>query len=652
MPVILVAVALLWVPGGLLAAGLGAGRWPSIALAPALTTSLTAVGGIVCGVLHVRWDLASMLVVLLVLPAAVLLVRLLLVRAVPVRPSARPPRGRRQHPGGLQAPAAPVREIVIGGAIAAAVAAATVVRGLAHPGDFPQQPDTIYHLGIVRYLLDTGSISSLTADGFNFPQEPSFYPAAFHGVAASLVLLTHAPGIIAVQCLLLVTAALVWPVGLMFLMTTVFPGNRPLVLVSGALASAIPGFPFLLSVWGPVWPLEYGYALIPAVLAVVALGLSQAFGGRSWASAAVLLVVALPGMSLAHTSATFAAAVGGFALAAAECWRFAHDPSREASRKPVRRWLPLAVLILAGVAGLLASTAVAPQGMLETSYDRVDVHRAVTGLLSLWAQRRLPFQLGGAAVLVLAVLGVVVAAVRRQGVWLAATWVLFLVLGFLTSFLPGSLTWPLTWPWYNLQVRVQGVAAVYGVPLVAVGVAWLVRAVPVDARPLRRVGRVAVIVVVAGVVALQALGNAYAISRITRFGGTYAWADATKIAALREFSRILPDNAVVAADPWKGGMYLYVVGPEDTLIHTEKSWESDGIRLAAGLDRLRSDPAICAAVHRTGVTHVITGGSTYVTAGARTDDYAGIDDVTVADGFEVVDRAGPYTLWAVPSCQE
>ncbi|WOQ16443.1 DUF6541 family protein [Raineyella sp. W15-4] len=684
VPVILAALALLWIPGTLLAAGLGAGRWPSIALAPVLTTALVAVGGIVCGAAGIHWGLGPLLVVGLGLPLVVLVVRLLLAR---VRPRGVWPR--------LGAPDVPVLEIVVGGGIAAVVAATTVVRGLAHPGDFPQQPDTIYHLGLVRYFLDSGSISSLTADGFNHPSMPSFYPAAFHGLAASLVLLTQAPVIIVVQSLLVVTAAVVWPLGLMFLMGALFPGNRPVVLVSGVLASAIPGFPFLVSVWGPLWPVEYGYALIPAVLAVVGLGLADVFGlshglgpagtsgpshgsgrvqrsgRRSWVSAGLLFLVALPGITLAHPSATYAAAAGGVALAAAACWRYAREPRRTEAEEPMERtgaeepagveeptgktrraawnrWIPLGALVLAVVVGFLVSARVAPAGLRETSYDRVDPPAALIGLVSLWAPRPERYQIAGSAVLVLILLGAVATLVRRRGIWLLPVWGAFMVLGYLTSYQPGSLTWPFTWPWYNLPVRLQGVAAVFGVPLAALGVTWLLRLLSGRLRVLQAV----VIIGVAVVAGVQIRSNASEIAKVTRFGGDYAWVNAGELSALREFSRVLPDDAVVAADPWMGGMFLYLVGPEDTVIHTEKSWGTDVDLMASGLDRVRADPAVCSAVRRERVAYVITGGTPHITAGDSTAAYVGIDDVAAAGGFRVVDRAGPYTLWAVPECPE
>lgn len=625
-PVILAAVALFWIPGSLLGAALGAGRWPSIAMAPVLTTSLISVGGILCGAVGIRWALGPILLFCLLLPAILLLIRLLVKR---------PPR--------LDAPAVRVGEVLAGGAVAALVAIVTVLGGITHPGDIPQQPDAIFHLGAVRYFLDTGSISSLTANGFNAPDAPGFYPAALQGVTATLVVLTNAPIVIAMQAVLLVTAALIWPLGLIFMTGVFFPGQRNLLLVSGALASVIPGFPFLLLVWGPLWPLEFGFAQIPAVVAVLVLGLAQGFGRKSWLSAALLVVATLPGISLAHTSATFAVLVTGFAFAAGQSWRFAHESERG---RGASRWAPLGTLVAGGLAFFYLSTKVASQGMLETSYGRVQGQvQALVDMLILWSPRHSIFPIGGSAVLLLILFGALYALVSRRGASLVVSWAVFMVLGYLTSFLPGSLTWQFTWPWYNLPIRLQGVAAIYGVPLAALGSVWLLH------QMRSRWVATGAVVVLAGIVLVQILMNAFVLAKVYGFGGTYALVNSGEVAALREFSRRMPDNAVVAADPWKGGMFLYVVGPEETLVHTVQSRGVDMDLVAAGLDRVRSDPAVCAAVHRQRVTYAITGGAPYVSAGNQVKAYAGIDAVSTAKGFRVVDRSGPYTLWKVPDCQ-
>lgn len=630
VPVALAALALLWLPGGLLALGLGAGRWSSLALAPVLSTSLVTGAGIVCGLLGVAWGLGPLLSVGIVLPLVVVGGRLVALRSgwwVP-----------RLDPGGI-----PGSQMIVGGAVAAIVAVITILHGVSRPGDLPQQPDVIFHLSLVRHFVDSGSISSLGADVVNEPGSPASYPAAFHGIAATLVLLTGAPVIIAEQAVLFVVAALVWPLGVMFLAWAALGSERHVVLFTGFVASSIAGFPFMLHNWGGVWPLEFGFSLIAPVVGAVALALRPDVRSASWASAALLVIAALPGLTLAHPSASFSAAYGGFAVAIAAAWRWA----REGHRPGWQRWGPLAGLLVAGVAFVLVAAKVAPVGMKETSYDRGELVPQLLGQASLWSPKDDLYQAFGGVVMVLLLVGVARALMRRSGVWLVVCWAGFMLLGLVTRLLPGSATWVLTWPWYNLPVRLQAVAAIFAVPFVALGASWLLQ---LSARRSRLLGGL-VLTVLGVVVAVQLLANATHLSRFYALSGRNAWISEPKAQALTELSKDLPDDAMVAANPVRGTSFLYLLGPEDVLIHTNQSASPDLVEIGTGLDRVLTDPAVCAAVKRERVTYVITGGDPYRDS-PRPDTYGGIDGVSPEEGFVVVDQAGPYTLWKVPDCGE
>ena len=109
------------------------------------------------------------------MPVLVAAVRLAIVRS-----------GRK--PWRLAAPTVEVWQVVVGLAFSLVLASLVMTEGTQAPGYIPQQGDQIFHLGTVRSMLDSGSVSSLAADGLNHREDPVFYPAAFHAVAATAVL--------------------------------------------------------------------------------------------------------------------------------------------------------------------------------------------------------------------------------------------------------------------------------------------------------------------------------------------------------------------------------------------------------------------------------------------------------------------------------
>lgn len=637
VPLIVVTVLLVWIPGALLASGLGAGRWQSVAIAPILSVSLFSVGGIAFDLAGISWGVGPMLVCGLVVPGLVWAVRLALARS-----------GRKLF--GLETPTVDVRAVVLGTLVAAGVAVGIIVAASGRPGDIPQMPDVISHLGMVRYFLDHRTISSLVADGFNRPSAPGFYPAAFHGIAATLVMIMHVPVVVADAVVLLVASAFVWPLGLMFLVGSLLDARPRALIATGLVGAAATGFPYLLLVYGPLWPLAFAFAHLPVVIALFGLGVRQAFAGKSFLSAALMFVLALPGLALAHTSAVFVVAVACFAILAAALARH----GAESSGGWLWRWAPLVGLLVAGIGAVVVLAYLAPEGLRKTNYGHVVVPKGLALLVTLWSSRDNLHQLTGFLLLALTVLGAVVAFRIRGAWWLPATWLWFLALAFATNVVDATVTWPLTWPWYNVAVRMQAIAVIFGAPLAGLGLGAVFGA----ALRLPRVGRPAaglVGVLACLLVAGQVSATVYHVNRYylvpskERARLTPAEAD-----ALRQISAILPDDAVVAANPWKGGQYLQAIGPETSLVPTETaaSLDPEMMLVASRLDQVRDDPAVCAAVHRDRVTYALTGGRQTWASTGRNAAYRGIDAVSEAKGFRPITRSGPYTLWEVPPCKE
>ncbi|SDB79783.1 hypothetical protein GA0111570_10152 [Raineyella antarctica] len=635
IPVMMALVGLLWIPGAALAGGLGAGRWPAIALAPLVTTSTIAVGGIITDLVGVRWGIGPALFWLVAVPALVWGVRWLILRS-----------GRR--PWSFRAPAVRWWEVAVGLAAAFAIGSYVMHVATGSPGNIPQQSDQIFHLGTVRSMLDSGSISSLRADGLNHPSAPVFYPAAMHGVVATAVLFTGAPVVVLENCLLLVSNAFIFPLGIMLLLNTLVAADRRLVLLTGFLAQVFIAFPWWIMISGAVWAQVFGSAFIPAVVAVYCWGLLQVLRAENWGSAALLFLVAVPGITLGHTSAVLAAAAVAIIFSVGASVDFALRV-----RRRFVGWLPAigfaALAVLVPVVGLIA----APVGMTEHRIANLSTSKILIGLVTFWASRNDLEQEGALALTLLAVIGAVVCVRRRTHWWLVATWVVFFAIAGVLNARGTTYVWPLTWPWYNRANRFQAVVVIVALPLVVIGVSWLLSLAARLRGRFRPLGLVWAGIVWAGVLLLVWIGVTRAIATVRpvyEIADSRAWITKGEVSALEQLSGHMPADAVVAANPWRGAQFLYIVAPQRTVIPTEKSGGEDLNIIARGLKNVASDPRVCAAVQRQHVSYVITGGSPVYLQGSGYLDYSAVDEVSGAGGFRVVATAAPYTLWKVPEC--
>src|SRR5690606_26089734 len=80
------------------------------------------------------------------------------------------------------------------------------------PSAISQTNDAVFHLNALRYILETGSASSL--DVSSFIGGTGFYPAAWHALASLIVLVSGATIPVAANALTIVIAVLIWPLGL------------------------------------------------------------------------------------------------------------------------------------------------------------------------------------------------------------------------------------------------------------------------------------------------------------------------------------------------------------------------------------------------------------------------------------------------------
>jgi len=621
-------LALVILPGLLATWPLAAGQVEGVLLAPAVGVCLVLLAGTVLGVLEVAWTpLAGVISTLALAAAPALLLRWW---PRPVRQVA----SRPEWAG-----------VVVGLAASALVFTYVTVAAVGSPTAIPQQPDTVFHLGAAAWLSDHQSASFLDAGQYVWTG-PALYPGGFQVLNSIPTGWLVTPVTVSSVAVLLVVGGVVVPAGLMLLArATLGRGFLPLA-VSGVLSTAFVAFPYSFMAAGVLWSNLLTQALVPSLLAVLWMSL-RTHSPRALPTVLGGLLLSF-GVVAAQPNGVFA-----FGLLAYPMLVVGLSPWRARSSPRPKR-IAWGLVVVAGPLAVLASAVVAPADVLENQLrDPPGLRYAVLVALKVGEAPLVP---GAGLLLVLLAIGVLGSLVDRQRrSWLAGGLVLAVLLTCVPTVLAGELGRRITWPWFNDSVRLVALVAIPATVCVTAGARtasrWLGRVLP--HRPSWQAPAL-----VAGLVVALALSSVP--QRRDSVAATYQprdddqwWVTPSEIRALEELAKYVPDDAVVAANPWRGGSFLYEVARVRTAFPTEKSVTGEtATLLASDLDAVGSNRAVCDLVNELDVRFVLTGGSPQRDAtDEQLANFHGVDWVGLRSSFVEVSSAGPYTLWRVPPCR-
>ena len=682
IPTLITAIVLLFGPGGVAVRLTGARWFTAAAVGPAITVTMIGVGGILAGAAGIPWGPAALAgttgVTWVIVLGGRLAVRLVVRfrRRADSEPATDPDDAATEPEctawgrllGTLLRAAAPV----VGLAGAFYIVRKVLIGSSERPELFPQHPDTIFHLGLAQWMVEHHDISALHSNGWANPQGgQATYPVGFHDLTATLSMLTGVPVVVATSCFVLVAAGLAWPVGSTYLARSVL-GTGPVVGVVAPIASVLlTVYPYMIMGFGVLWPNLLGQALLPGVLAlVVALnGRRKPSRTQSERSGTVLLLLlaAIPGLTLAHPNATVTLFVyGWFIVLVAVLRRTWAD-----SRRTVHRWRPLATLGAVTALGIVVYLLERPASMVATGNPGPEIGAAegFRNAIELAPRGAAPLTL----LAVVALLGAVVALVKpryRTAAWAVPTALLFLVL-FWGNVAVDNGTWRIfTWPWYNNAVRLEvagslaitmllttavvGVCTLLG-QAVSRGLGQLAWSHP----QLTEVGAAAFAVVLIAVVVVPT--HAWVASKVAWLRPYFhphsarSWASPRELKALHAMAAVIPRGVDVAANPWNGATYLWVVGDRTMLYPTEKVNNTpDRQLLGLKLNQVGVDPEVCVAARRLHVDYAITGGRPFLWAlSSDLAGYVGIDALPKSHSAFVKQGVyGPYTLWRRTGCAQ
>lgn len=144
------------------------------------------------------------------------------------------------------------------------------------------------------------------------------------------------------------------------------------------------------------------------------------------------------------------------------------------------------------------------------------------------------------------------------------------------------------------------------------------------------------------------VAGSYTVEAVPRNG---TLVDSTEKAFLPDLAAALPEDALVANNPWDGSaVMLAEVGRRSLFPHVNIPWSDDQRYVANNLDDAGRDPQVCRAAERLGLRYLLVANRTFWTLDARTRQYPGLRASDSDPAFELLAAKGNVKLYRLAAC--
>ncbi|WP_007023988.1 DUF6541 family protein [Saccharomonospora iraqiensis] len=652
VPTLLWTAAIVLGPGYLVVRSWGLSGLMAVGTSAGVSVSLISVSAVLAPVFGQSWGAAVVAVPTVLLALTGLVLRRIAPGALGVRDTPRRP---------LRA-----RWTLFVHAAALLVPAVLLTRGLVRligaPDNIAQVWDTIFHLNAVRYILDTGSGSSLTLGGmYSDGAEPSLYPGAWHDLVSLVVQLSDVSIPVATSAVTLVLCAVVWPISMIFLVTRV-TGVRPVpVLFAGALSAVFGAFPYQILYFGVLYPFVLSLALLPVGLGLVAMVAGVGTRDRTprWLAALALTGV-VPGLALAHPSTVLALGLFAVPILVVAVVRYVRSARRQGTA-PARLWV-VAALPVGYVAALVVLwDRVRPSAEGSHWAPIQSSSQAIGQVLAAGTM-----ELGPTWVVLMLTLVAIGLVLRRQlPAWVTGIYLLAAA-GFVVAsgWRDGVLRDFVTGVWYNDPHRLAAQLPMATILLCTLAAVWLFgrswdtvaarRSTPPADRPAGYAATPAVSAVALLAAVLLAVSGQYSSVNyaLGKGGGIYRNSDMlseSQRTLLERLDRHVPADATIIGNPWTGTAFAYALGDRRTLTPHLSTPPEEIEYLMDNLHKLRFDPKVCSLVEQRDAYYVLDfAGRQYLHRGVH---FPGLVSLRTNPGLTEIDQeGGSATLYRITGC--
>ncbi len=572
--------------------------------------------------------------------------------------------------------ASPWRSLALFIGVSVLVTLVVFVHPLGDPYAFARLDDSAAHLAFVRSFLDSGFYSTLSVSCYaDMGEVGGYYPAAWHICAAVIASVFGNSVALGTNALTFAVCAFVLPSGLCFLFAQVFSdAKHAAVVVCGAIvAVAFAGYPWGFLTWGQLLSNLLSYALVPGALALFVCAVEPGWQKRAGFAAA--LIVSAVSIVLAQPNGIFVLGIWLVAYAVSRALTSAEDASFEITRKRVL--VACAIFFGACVAWVVLYLVPPLQVVVQYSWSPFlsPVQALIAGGSFMFSGRTgvQPFL----TVLVLA--GIVYACRNRRFLWLAIAFLFAWALWFLDAVCEGPAKQFLTGFWYTDYNRTGAMAALFAIPLAAMGFAWLLQLL---SRLLGKLGggrlgaskacacSLCILLVVAAAVQFAPLHAKVGDSDIRaglmavhkQLKTRYSWDriyTAEEQSFVHKVQETIPTDAVVLNFPNDGSCYSYAMDNLKAFYRRCSPSVSAGNKdtgklLRTSLNKVASSTEVRQAVRDSGAQYVLlldAGRGEDATVSSlryKKEDWAGIESVTESTpGFTLVLSEGDMRLYRI-----
>lgn len=648
LPTLCISALMIFLPGAIWARCLGARGMMWLGMSAPLSISLIGVGAIVAKEVHIGWSVLALVAVTLLASAISLAVRLVLMH-----------RGLVAHAPSWTYPAVTTTAALgVGLLFGAATIMWRFTRMFITPENISQTYDNVFHLNAVRFIIESGNGSSLFLGSLEIAGPPSFYPGAWHDLVALVVETGNSSVPVGVNSVNMVIGALVWTVSSMYLATRL-TGTRPaILLMTGALAGAFSAFPYLLMEFGVLYPNFLAIAILPAMIAVTTDALRiSAQPAPSLLVAWIILVLAIPGLALAHPSVFLA--FGAFALPLFLTWL---AKLLLQLRRQGRRWYryvaPVSFVLIYTTVLLLVWQRVRPSEKASFWPPTQTISQAFGEAIANAPQRG-PMSW---MIVSLTIIGLYALLKERKQWWhlgVFAIGIMFYVV--VSGFAETDLRSFITGVFYNDSFRLAALLPVAALPLTAFGAVRIYDTIRPQLTPQlggRTFPRSIVVVgwtligLSIGVLAQDnsvdtAQNRGTRVYQMTAESSLLSVDEATLIS--RADSKI-PEGATVIANPATGASLVYALANRHVILPAVGSRPSPDDKLVIQqLGELQPSAAVCGAVARLDAFYILDFGDKSINN--MHIPFPESQALASNPGLELVDQEGSAKLYRIESCQ-
>ena len=512
-----------------------------------------------------------------------------------------------------------------------AVCVYVYIKSLDGPESFYARHDNITHLNLVRSYLDSGIWSTLQTS--NYLAAPdyavsrtggSFYPAAWHDLAALICSLTNCNVPIGVNALNAVLAGVAYPASMWVLMRALFPENRGVILWGAVATMAFTAFPWAFFTKGPLYSNLLAFSLVPAPLGIIIASIRQGDPLRkALLPLGALGLLSFVSLALAQPNALFTALVFLACFGGKCLWESGWKAS--CPRKST-------LLLVAYTCGVIALWVILFKLPFLQAVIWFEWPKNVTFTNGLFKLFTLSFTASVPQALLATMVTVgAVACVAKRHSWLLLSPAFFAGTYLLSATTNGLLKHLLCGFWYTDPVRLAACATMFLVPVAAYGLWTVARCASTLLSQAIQAGngRRCAAAVSAGLAIVFCLCNFFPSYHMpgqpkedttdTPFGrvkyrlsGFYALDDekvydAAEQAFVRKVLEAIPEGALVLNQPNDGSVFAYGLDNLNTYYRQiSHEGETENARLIREhLSDIVSDPAVQKAAKETGARYVL-----------------------------------------------